>query len=88
MKQSYSLKKPSKIDEDVVESARFTKKDFPGGSDGKESAYNIGDPDLTCGLGRFPGEENGSPLQYSYLVNSIDRGAWWTVVHGVTKSRT
>ena len=43
MKQSYSLKKPDKIDEDVVESARFTKKDFPGGSDGKESAYNIGD---------------------------------------------
>ena len=39
-------------------------------------------------LGRRPGEGNGSMLQYSYLENSIDRGAWWATVHGVTKSKT
>ena len=38
---------------------------FPGGSDGKESAYNAGDPGLIAGLGGFPGEGNGNPLQYS-----------------------
>jgi len=43
--------------------------DFPGGSDGKESAYNVGDPGSIPGLGRFPGEENGNPLQYSCLEN-------------------
>ena len=85
MKQSYSLKKPNKIDEPQQDSQ---KEDFPDGSDGKESTCNIGDPDLISGLGRFSGEENGYPLQYSYLTNSIDKGAWWTVVHGVTKSRT
>ena len=37
---------------------------------------------------RFPGEENGNPLQYSCLENPMDRGAWWTKVHGVTKSQT
>ena len=42
---------------------------FPGGSDGKESACNAGDPGLIPGLGRFPGEGNGNPLQYSYLEN-------------------
>ena len=40
------------------------------------------------GLGRFPGEENGYPLQYSCLENSMDRGAWWATVHGVAKSLT
>ena len=40
------------------------------------------------GLRRAPGEGNGNPLQYSYLENSMDRGAWWAIVHGVTKSRT
>ena len=85
MRQSDSFKKPNKIDEPQQDSQ---KEDFPGGSDGKESTCNIGDPDLICGLGRFPGEENGYLLQYSYLTNSIDRGAWWTVVHGVTKSPT
>ena len=39
-------------------------------------------------LGRFPREGNGNPLQYSCLENSMDRGAWWATVHGVTKSRT
>ena len=48
---------------------------FPGGSDSKEPACNEGDPGLTPGLGRSPGEGNGYPLQYSFLENSMDRGA-------------
>ena len=39
------------------------------------------------GLGRSPGEGNGSPLQYSCLEKPIDKGAWWATVHGVSKSR-
>ena len=62
--------------------------DFPGGSDGKESACNAEDPGSIPGLGRSLGEGNGNPLQYSYLENSTDTGAWWTTVHGVAKSRT
>ena len=58
---------------------------FPGGSDGKESAYNAGDPGSNSGLGRSPEEENGYPLQYSCLENSMDRGAWQA--KGVTKSQ-
>ena len=38
--------------------------------------------------GRFPGKGNGTPLQYSRLVNPMDGGAWWAAVHGVAKSRT
>ena len=49
--------------------------DFPGGSDGKESACKVEDPNLIPGLGRSPGEGNGNPLQYSCLENSMDRGA-------------
>ena len=60
----------------------------PSGSDGKESACSAGDPGSVPGLGRSPGEENGNPLQYSYLENSMDRGAWWAIVHGVAKSLT
>ena len=48
---------------------------FPGGSDSKGSACNAGDPGLITGWGRSPGEGNGNPLQYSYLENSMDRGA-------------
>ena len=59
---------------------------FPGGSDGKESAWNVGDPVLTPRLGRSPGEENGYPLQYSCLENSMLRGAWQATVHGVAES--
>ena len=51
-------------------------KGFPGGSDGKESACNVGYPGSIPGSERSPGEENGYPLQYSCLENSIDRGAW------------
>ena len=61
---------------------------FPCGSDGKESAYNAGDPSSIPGLGRRPGEGNGTPLQYSCLENPTDRGAWWAAVRGVTKSQT
>ena len=49
---------------------------FPGSSDGKASAYNVGDPGLIPGLGRSPGEGNGNLLQYSCLENPKDRGAW------------
>ena len=48
-------------------------KEFPGGSDGKASAYNVGDPGSIPGLGRSSGEGNGNPLQYSCLENPIDR---------------
>ena len=61
---------------------------FPGILDGKESAFNEGDPGSVPGLGRSPGEGNGSVLQYSFLENAMDRGAWWSTVHGVTKSQT
>ena len=50
-------------------------KGFPGASDGKESACNTADQGLIPGSGRFPGEGNGYPLQYSCLENSMDRGA-------------
>ena len=62
-------------------------RDFPGGSDGKASAYNVGDPGSIPGSGRSPGEGNGNSLQYSCLVNFMDRGAWQGTVHGVTKSQ-
>ena len=61
---------------------------FPGGSEDKASACNAGDPGLTTGLGRSPGEGNGNPLQYSCLENPMDREAWWATVHGVPKSWT
>ena len=60
----------------------------PGGSDSKESTCGVGDLGSIPGLGRSPGEEDGYPFQYSCLRNSMDRGAWWATVHGVTKSRT
>ena len=59
---------------------------FLCGSDGKQSACNEGDPGSIPGLGSFAGEGNNNPLQYSYLENSMDRGAWRAAVHGVTKS--
>ena len=55
---------------------------FPGGSDGKESACNAGDPGSISE--RSPGEGNGYSLQYSCLENSMDRGARQATVHGVT----
>ena len=56
---------------------------------GKESSChcrNAGDAGLTAGSGRFPGEGNGSPLQYSCLENPVDREAWQAMVHAVAKS--
>ena len=49
---------------------------FPGSSDGKASACNVGDPSSIPGLGRFSGEGNGNPRQYTCLENSMDGGAW------------
>ena len=62
--------------------------DFPGGSDGKASAYNAGEPGSIPGLGRSSGEGNGNPLQYSCLDNSMDREAWQATVHRIAQSRT
>ena len=61
--------------------------DFPGGSEGKVSVYNEGDPGSIPGLGTSPGEGNGNPLQYYCLENPMDRGAWEAAVHGVAKSQ-
>ena len=55
-------------------------------SDGKESACNARDPVSIPGSGRCPGEENSYSLQYSFLENSMDRGAWWATIPGVVKS--
>jgi len=61
---------------------------FPGGSDGKEPVCSAGDQGLIPESGRSPGEGNDNPLQYSYLENSMDRGAWQVTVYGVTTSQT
>ena len=61
---------------------------FPGGSDGKASACSTGDLGSIPGLAGSPGEGNGDPLQYSCLENSMIRGTWWAVVHGIAKSQT
>ena len=50
--------------------------EFPGGSDSKVAAYNVGDLGSIPGLGRCPREGNGNPLQYSYLENPVDGVAW------------
>ena len=60
----------------IIEYDRY---DFPGGSDGKGSAYNAynaGDPGSIPGSGRSPGERNGNPFQYSCLENPMDGGTW------------
>ena len=61
---------------------------FPGGSDRKASACNVGDWDSVPRSGRSLGEGKGNPFQYSCLENPMDRGAWRAAVHGVTKSWT
>ena len=58
----------------------------PSSSEGKESACSVADVGMIPGSGRSPGERNGNLLQYSCLVNPMDRGAWW--VHGVSESDT
>ena len=64
------------------------KQSFPGGSEMKESACNVGDLGSITGSGKCPGEGNGYPLQGSCLENSMDRGAWQATVHGAAKSQT
>ena len=64
---------------------------FPGGSDGKESACsarNAGALSSIPGSGRSPGEEDGNPLQYPFLENSMDSGDWQAIVHVVAKGWT
>ena len=66
---------------------------FPGGSDGKESACNAGDPRSIPGSGKSSGEWNCNQLQYSCLKNPMDRGCdptdspWWAMVHRVAKTQ-
>ena len=59
---------------------------FPGSSEGKASAYNVGDLGSIPGSRRSPGEGNGNPLQYSCLENPMEGGARWATAHGVTES--
>ena len=61
---------------------------FPGGAAVKNLPAKAGGVVSIPGSGRSPGEGNGNPLQYSCLENSMDRGAWWAIVHRVTKSQT
>ena len=60
---------------------------FPGGSEVKASACNVGDLGSIPRTGRSPGEGNGNPLQDSRLESPMDGGAWWATVHGVAKVR-
>ena len=77
---------PSSIPGEGIPTAVFL--GFPGGLDGKKFVCNAGDLGLIPGSGRIPGEGDGYPLQYFCLETSMDRGAWWATVHGVTKSQT
>jgi len=88
--QKFKIPMPSFTQASQISALNRTiiRKCFPSGSDGKESACNARAPGLIPGLGRAPGEENGNPLQYSCLENSMDRGAWRATVHGVEKSWT
>jgi len=61
---------------------------FPGGTGVENPPAHIGDMGLILGSGRSPGGGNGNSLQYSYLENSMERGAWGTTVCGITKHRT
>ena len=60
---------------------------FPGGSDGKESACNVGDLGSAPGLQRSPGEAKGNPVHYSCLDSPMDRGVWWATVHEISKNQ-
>ena len=89
----YSYNKVSQRKENIIKIIRkrkyiyttYTCIYFPGGSDGKASAYNAGDLGSIPGLGSSPEEGNGSPLQYSCLENPMDGGALYATV---SKSRT
>ena len=71
-----------------VTAAMKLKDAYSGGSEVKASACTAGNPGSIPGSGRYPGEGNGNPLQYSCLGNPMDAGAWRPTVHGVAKSRT
>ena len=58
------------------------------GSDGKEFVHHARDLGLIPGSGRSPVEGDGNLLQYSCLENFMNKGAWWDIVHGFTKSWT
>ena len=63
----------------------YAKEGFPGGSEVKNPSANAGDAGSVPESGRFPGEGNGNPLQYSCLENPMDRGAWWATVCGIAR---
>ena len=65
-----------RTESDMTEATQQQQQDLPGGSDGKASVYNAGDPGSIPGSGRSPGEGKGNPLQYHCLENPMDRGAW------------
>ena len=77
-----------RIGHDLVTKQQYRVMGFPGGSDGKESACNVGNQSSIPGSGISPGEEYGKPLHYSCLENSMDRGTWWATVPEVAKSQT
>ena len=81
------MKALSLLDECTTLRAHLPLMGFIGGSDGKESACNVRDLGSIPGSGRFPGEGNGKPLQYSCLRNAMDRGIWWVIDHGIPKSQ-
>ena len=64
------------FNQNILSIVTITYNDFPGGSDGKASAYNAGDPGSIPGWGRSSGDGNCNPLQYSCLENPMDGGAW------------
>ena len=72
-----------KFPEPIINNLRF-----PGGSDGKESFYNVGDVGSIPGLGRSPGGGHGNPHGQRSLAIPMDREAWRATVHGVTESWT
>ena len=59
---------------------------LPGSSAGKESTCSVGDLGLISRLRSSPGGRHGNPLKYSYLENTMDRGAWQATVHEVAQS--
>ena len=72
----------------LVFSSFIIRGDFPGCSDGKESACNVGDLGSIPRLGRSPRGGHGNLFQYSFLENPMDREAWRATVHGAAKSQT
>ena len=76
---------PRKVPHCIISYSMNSRMGLPWWLSGKESACKAGDMTSIPGSGRFPGEGNGNTLQYSYLGNPMDRGAWRATVHGVTK---